>query len=84
MLAVTAEEAARLEALRSGAAAHGRARTRGRRRARRTCTLSDADLKDVALPGPEKPVSPRAGSEAAYVAHREEAREADASSSPPT
>jgi transketolase C-terminal domain/subunit len=31
-------------------------------------TLSDADLKDVALPGPEKPVSPRAGSEAAYVA----------------
>ena len=31
-------------------------------------TLADADTRDVALPGPEKPVSPRAGSEAAYVA----------------
>ena len=31
-------------------------------------TLADADLKDVALPGVEKPVSPRAGSEAAYLA----------------
>ncbi|HYT76159.1 MAG TPA: hypothetical protein VEL79_15490, partial [Vicinamibacterales bacterium] len=31
-------------------------------------TLTDADVKDVALPGPEKPVSPRVGSEAGYVA----------------
>ena len=31
-------------------------------------TLTAADLKDVVLPGPEKPVSPRAGSEAGYVA----------------
>jgi len=31
-------------------------------------TLTDADVRDVTLPGPEKPVSPRAGSEAAYVA----------------
>jgi transketolase N-terminal domain/subunit/transketolase C-terminal domain/subunit len=31
-------------------------------------TLSAADLTDVALPGPEKPVSPRAGSEAGYAA----------------
>jgi transketolase len=31
-------------------------------------TLTAAELKEVALPGPEKPVSPRAGSEAGYVA----------------
>jgi transketolase N-terminal domain/subunit/transketolase C-terminal domain/subunit len=31
-------------------------------------TLTDSDIKDVALPGPEKPVTPRAGSEAAYLA----------------
>ena len=30
--------------------------------------LTNDDVKDVALPGPEKPVTPRAGSEAAYVA----------------
>jgi transketolase len=31
-------------------------------------TLTDAEASAVALPGPEKPISPRAGSEAAYVA----------------
>ena len=31
-------------------------------------TLTETDLKDVVLPGPEKPVTPRAGSEAGYVA----------------
>ncbi len=67
MLAITADETARVEALRKQPA---RKVVTTARPARGTpnLTLTDADIKDVALPGPEKPVSPRAGSEAAYVA----------------
>jgi transketolase N-terminal domain/subunit/transketolase C-terminal domain/subunit len=67
LLALTPEEAARLDALRK---ASPRSVVTAARPAKGTpnLTLSDAEVKDVALPGPEKPVSPRAGSEAAYVA----------------
>jgi transketolase N-terminal domain/subunit/transketolase C-terminal domain/subunit len=67
MLAMTPDETARLEALRSGPK---RTVVTSARPAKGTpnLTLTDADVKDVVLPGVEKPVSPRAGSEAAYVA----------------
>ncbi len=67
MLATTTDETARIEALRKQPA---RKVVTTARPAKGTpnLTLTDADIKDVALPGPEKPVSPRAGSEAAYVA----------------
>ena len=67
MLVPTEAEAARLAALQ---AAPARSVVTTARPAKGTpnLTLSDADLKDVVLPGPEKPISPRAGSEAAYVA----------------
>src|SRR3954466_11651313 len=67
MLATTTDETARIEALRKQPA---RKVVTTARPAKGTpnLTLTDADVKDVALPGPEKPVSPRAGSEAAYVA----------------
>jgi transketolase N-terminal domain/subunit/transketolase C-terminal domain/subunit len=67
LLALTPEETARLEELRRQAP---RAVVTSARPAKGTpnLTLSDGDLSAVALPGPEKPVSPRAGSEAAYVA----------------
>jgi transketolase N-terminal domain/subunit/transketolase C-terminal domain/subunit len=67
LLKPTAAESARLDALR---AAPPRVVVTTARPAPGTpnLVLSDADIKDVALPGPDKPVSPRAGSEAAYVA----------------
>jgi transketolase N-terminal domain/subunit/transketolase C-terminal domain/subunit len=67
MLAATGAETSRLEALRRQPA---RTVVTSARPARGTpnLTLEDADLKDVSLPAPGKPVSPRAGSEAAYVA----------------
>jgi transketolase N-terminal domain/subunit/transketolase C-terminal domain/subunit len=67
MLKMTDAESASLEALRKGAK---RTVVTSARPAKGTpnLTLEDADIKDVALPGPDKPVSPRAGSEAAYVA----------------
>jgi transketolase N-terminal domain/subunit/transketolase C-terminal domain/subunit len=67
MLAITADETARMEALGRGPK---RKVVTTARPAKGTpnLTLTDADLKDVVLPGPEKPVSPRAGSELAYVA----------------
>jgi len=67
MLQPTQAESARLDALRS---APPRIVVTTARPAKGTpnLVLSDADVKDVALPGPDKPVSPRAGSEAAYVA----------------
>ena len=67
MLQLTAEESAKLDALRK---ASPRVVVTEARPARGTpnLTLTDADLQAVTLPGPEKPVTPRAGSEAAYVA----------------
>src|SRR4051794_18361802 len=67
MLQPTQAESAHLAALRS---APPRIVVTTARPAKGTpnLVLSDADVKDVALPGPDKPVSPRAGSEAAYVA----------------
>jgi transketolase N-terminal domain/subunit/transketolase C-terminal domain/subunit len=67
MLTLTTEERARLDALR---AQPPRTVVTVARPAKGTpnLTLSAADVKDVALPDPGKPVSPRAGSEAAYVA----------------
>lgn len=67
MLAVTPEETARLDALKKQPA---RSVVTVARPAKGSpnLTLTAADIKDVTLPGPEKPVSPRAGSEAAYVA----------------
>jgi transketolase N-terminal domain/subunit/transketolase C-terminal domain/subunit len=67
LLAITPEETARVEALKKQPA---RKVVTTARPAKGTpnLTLSDGDLKDIALPGPEKPISPRAGSEAAYVA----------------
>ena len=67
MLALTDEERARLDALR---AAPPRVVVTEARPAPGTpnLTLGAEDVKDVALPGTDKPVSPRAGSEAAYVA----------------
>lgn len=67
LLAMSKDEAAALEALRSGPK---RTVVTSARPAKGTpnLTLSDADIKDVALPGVDKPVSPRAGSEAAYAA----------------
>jgi transketolase N-terminal domain/subunit/transketolase C-terminal domain/subunit len=67
LLALTPAETARLDALRRQPP---RVVVTTARPAKGTpnLTLADADLNDVALPGPEKPVSPRAGSEAAYVA----------------
>src|SRR4029079_13585912 len=67
MLTLTAEETARQEALR---AAPPRIVVTAARPAPGTpnLTLDAADVKDVALPGPDKAVSPRAGSELAYVA----------------
>ncbi len=67
MLTLTPEERARLDALR---AQPPRTVVTEARPARGTAnlTLSAADVKDVALPDPSKAVSPRAGSEAAYVA----------------
>ena len=67
MLQLTKDESARLESLRQ--AAPRKVVTAARPdKGSPNLTLTDADIKDVALPGPEKPVSPRAGSEAAYVA----------------
>jgi transketolase C-terminal domain/subunit len=67
MLQLTGEESARLDGLRK---APPRTVVTTARPAKGTpnLTLTDADLSDVALPGPDKPISPRAGSEAAYVA----------------
>jgi transketolase N-terminal domain/subunit/transketolase C-terminal domain/subunit len=67
MLAITADETARVDVLRQQA---GRKVVTTARPAKGTpnLTLTEAEIKDIALPGPEKPVSPRAGSEAAYVA----------------
>jgi transketolase N-terminal domain/subunit/transketolase C-terminal domain/subunit len=67
MLQLTAEERARLDAL---AAQPPRVVVTEARPARGTpnLTLTAADVEDVALPPPGKAVSPRAGSEAAYVA----------------
>jgi transketolase N-terminal domain/subunit/transketolase C-terminal domain/subunit len=67
MLQMTSAESTKFEALR---AATPRIVVTTARPAEGTpnLVLSDADVKDVALPGPDKPVSPRAGSEAAYVA----------------
>ena len=67
MLQLSDDERARLEALRAQPA---RVVVTQARPAKGTpnLTLSADDLKDVALPEPGKPVSPRAGSEAAYVA----------------
>jgi transketolase len=67
MLQMTSAESTKFEALR---AATPRIVVTTARPAKGTpnLVLSDADVKDVALPGPDKPVSPRAGSEAAYVA----------------
>jgi transketolase N-terminal domain/subunit/transketolase C-terminal domain/subunit len=67
LLAPTAAESARLAALRAEPA---RKVVTSARPAKGTpnLTLTDADVADVALPGPDKPASPRAGSEAAYVA----------------
>jgi transketolase C-terminal domain/subunit len=67
MLAITPDESARVDALRKQPA---RKVITTARPAKGTpnLTLADAEVKDIALPGPEKPVSPRAGSEAAYVA----------------
>jgi transketolase N-terminal domain/subunit/transketolase C-terminal domain/subunit len=67
MLALTDEERARLDALR---AATPRVVVTEARPARGTpnLTLIADDLQAVALPAPGKPISPRAGSEAAYVA----------------
>ena len=66
MLAPTSEETARLETLR---AQPPRKVVTAARPARNTpnLTLDAADVKDVVLPDPGKPVSPRAGSEAAYA-----------------
>src|SRR5213595_3791020 len=67
MLAMTPEERTRLDALR---AAPPRVVVTEARPAKGTpnLTLDAADVKDVALPAPGKPVSARAGSELAYVA----------------
>jgi len=67
MLQLTDEERARLEALRGQPA---RTVVTEARPAKGTpnLTLTADDVKGVALPDPGKPVSPRAGSEAAYVA----------------
>ena len=67
LLAMTPEETGRLQALR---AQPPRVVVTAARPAKGSpnLTLSDADLAAVTLPGPEKPISPRAGSEAAYVA----------------
>ena len=67
MLQITPAETSRLEALR---AAKPRSVVTTARPDKGTpnLVLADADVKDIALPGPDKPVSPRAGSEAAYAA----------------
>ena len=67
LLALTPDETARLQALR---AQPPRMVVTSARPAKGSpnLTLSDADVSAVTLPGPDKPVSPRAGSEAAYVA----------------
>jgi transketolase N-terminal domain/subunit/transketolase C-terminal domain/subunit len=67
MLAMTDGEKARLDALKK---ASPRVVVTTARPAPGTpnLTLTDADIKAVALPEAGKPVSPRAGSEAAYVA----------------
>jgi transketolase len=67
MLTLTPDETSRLDALR---AQSPRVVVTEARPAKGTpnLTLAAADLKDVALPEPGKAVSPRAGSEAAYVA----------------
>jgi transketolase N-terminal domain/subunit/transketolase C-terminal domain/subunit len=66
-LAMTPGETARLDALRKQPPRVVVTEARPAKGAP-NLTLADSDLKDVALPGPEKPVTPRAGSEAAYVA----------------
>jgi transketolase N-terminal domain/subunit/transketolase C-terminal domain/subunit len=67
LLQLSADETSRLDALRKQPA---RLVVTQARPAKGTpnLTLAATDLKDVALPGPEKPVSPRAGSEAGYLA----------------
>jgi transketolase C-terminal domain/subunit len=67
MLALTSAETARIEALRAQPARTVVTRARPAT-GTPNLTLTDAEAGAVALPGPEKPVSPRAGSEAAYVA----------------
>ena len=67
LMTLTQEETAALEAL--GRQPKRTVVTEARpARGTANLTLADADIKDVALPGPGKPVSPRAGSEAAYLA----------------
>ena len=67
LLALTAEETARLQELR---AQPPRIVVTTARPAKGTpnLTLTDVEAAAVTLPGADKPVSPRAGSEAAYVA----------------
>ena len=67
MLRLTSAESARLDALRAAPPRHVVTTARPAKGAP-NLVLSDADVKDIALPGPEKPITPRAGSEAAYVA----------------
>lgn len=67
LLAMTPEETARLEELRSQPPRMVVTTARPAKGSP-NLTLTDAEAAAVALPGPEKPVSPRAGSEAAYVA----------------
>jgi transketolase N-terminal domain/subunit/transketolase C-terminal domain/subunit len=67
MLALTGQEHAALEALRKRPARTVVTVARPDKGSP-NLTLADADLDGIALPGPEKPVTPRAGSEAAYVA----------------
>jgi len=67
LLQLTPGESARLDALRK-AAPRKVVTTARPAKGTPNLTLTKADIKDVALPGPDKPVSPRAGSEAAYVA----------------
>jgi transketolase N-terminal domain/subunit/transketolase C-terminal domain/subunit len=67
LLQMTPEETARLQELR---AQPPRVVVTSARPAKGTpnLTLTDAEASAVTLPGAEKPISPRAGSEAAYVA----------------
>ena len=67
LLQMTSEESARLDALRKAPPRIVITTARPAKGAP-NLVLTNDDVKDVALPGPEKPVSPRAGSEAAYVA----------------
>lgn len=67
LLALTPEEQASLDALRARPPRTVVTAARPSKGAP-NLTLTDADASAVTLPGPEKPITPRAGSEAAYVA----------------